>query len=157
MSSVTKFLVSIAGYSGPAITLVCAYDQRDDVLIVAQEEKNLVEERREGFGMVTNLNLSAIDLRFDDSRVRDSIGDYYRRRSQDTIDLMDKLARHSPENAVTNDGYDDHGPRYRISADITNGQIAVFAACCFAGAQSPIGSAIEMMDEMAELYTIMSI
>lgn len=109
MSNITKFLVSIAGYSGPAITLVCAYDQRDDVLIVA-EEGPLVEVRREGFGMVTNLDLSAIDLRFDDARIRDSIRDYFRRSSQDTIDLIDKLARHSPDNAVTNDGFDDHGP-----------------------------------------------
>lgn len=156
MSNITKFLVSIAGYSGPAITLVCAYDQRDDVLIVA-EEGPLVEVRREGFGMVTNLDLPAIDLRFDDARIRDSIRDYFRRSSQDTIDLIDKLARHSPDNAVTNDGFDDHGPRYRIAPDITNGQIAVFAACCFAGAQSPIGSALALMDDIAELYSIVTI
>jgi hypothetical protein len=157
MSNITKFLVSIAGYSGPAITLVCAYDQRDDVLIIAQEETPLVEERREGFGMVTNLNLSAIDLRFDDLRLRDSIRDYFRRTSQDTIDLIDKLARHSPDNAVTNDGFDDHGPRFRIAPDITNGQIAVFAACSFAGAQSPISAAISMMDDISELYSIVTI
>lgn len=156
MSSITKFLVSIAGYGGPSITLVCAYDQRDDVLIVAQEEP-LVEVRREGFGMVTNLDLPAIDLRFDDSRIRDAIRDYFRRQSQDTIDLIDKLARHSPENAVTNDGFDDRGPRYRIAPEITNGQIAVFAACCFAGAQSPINAAITMMDDIADLYSIVTI
>lgn len=156
MSSITKFLVSIAGYSGPSVTLVCAYDQRDDVLIVAQEEP-LVEVRREGFGMVTNLDLPAIDLRFDDSRIRDAIRDYFRRQSQDTIDLIDKLARHSPDNAVTNDGFDERGPRYRIAPDITNGQIAVFAACCFADAQSPINAAITMMDDISELYGFVTI
>lgn len=156
MTSTTKFLVSIAGYSGPSITLVCVYDQREDVLTIAREEP-LVEVRREGFGMVTNLDLPAIDLRFDDSRIRDSIRDYYRRTSQDTIDLIAKLARHSPENAVTNDGFDESGPRYRIAPEISNGQIAVFAACCFAGAQSPISAAIAMMDDITELYGFVTI
>ncbi len=111
----------------------------------------------EGNARYTNLDLPAIALRFDDARLRDAIRDYYRRSSQDTIDLIDKLARHSPDNAVTNDGFDDRGPRYRIAPDITNGQIAVFAACAFAGAQSPISSAIELMDDIAGLYSYVTI
>lgn len=156
MSEVVKFQVSIAGYSGVATTLHCVILAADNVLVIA-EEHPLEEERREGFGMVTNLDLPAVDYRFSDKLMRDSIISFFVRDSQQTLDLVDKLARHAPHNAITNDGYDDNGPRYRINPDITNGQMAVLAACAFADVQSPISKAMAMMDDITALYQLTTI
>lgn len=156
MSEFVKFQVSIAGYNGPATTLRCVIVAAENMLVVA-EEHPLEEERMEGFGMVTNLDLPSIDYRFSDALMRDAITSFFVRESQQTIDLVEKLARHAPHNAITKDGYDERGPRYRIAPDITNGQMAVLAACAFADVQSPVGMALGMMDDIAALYQLTSI
>lgn len=157
MDDIIKFQVSIAGYSGAATTLICALMQKDNVLVIA-DEASLEEKRREGFGMVSNLDLDAVDFRFGDTRIRDSITEYFVREAQKTLDAVGKVARHVPNNnAITKDGFDMNGPIYRLSPDITNGQIAVLAACAFANAQTSIGKSIDMMADMTALYSITTI
>lgn len=155
-ADIVKFMVSIAGYSGPAVTLLCALVNDDGVLVIA-DESALQEQRKEGFGVVTNLDLPSVDYRFTDDQLRDAIIAYYARDSQDTLDLDNKLARHSPGQSIATDGIDERGPRYRLSADITNGQIAVLAACAFCARQTPVARAMSMADELTELYRAFTI
>lgn len=155
-SSLVKFQVSIAGYNGPATTLHCVIIKADNMLVIA-DEFPLEEARREGFGMVTNLDLHAVDYRFSDELLRDAIQAYNTRQSQQTVDVLEKLARYSPSNAITNDGYDERGPRYRINPEITNGQVAVLAACAFADVQAPVNKALAMMDDITALYQLTTI
>lgn len=156
MSDLVKFQVSIAGYNGPATTLHGVIVVADNVLVLASEHP-LEEARRDGFGMITNIDLASVDYRFTDQLMREAIISYFVRQSQQTLDIVDKLARHAPGNSITNDGYDERGPRYRISPDITNGQIAVLAACAFADVQSPVAKAISMMDDITALYNLTTI
>lgn len=156
MSELVKFQVSIAGYNGPATTLNCVIIAAENVLVIA-EEHPLEETRRDGFGMVSNLDLAAVDYRFTDQHMRDAINSFFVRDSQQTLDLVEKLARHAPHNAITKDGYDERGPRYRIAPDISNGQMAVLAACSFADVQSPVSKALSMMGDIAALYQLTSI
>ena len=155
-ADVIKFQSSIAGYNGPAVTLICALVNEDGVLVIA-DDSALQEQRKEGFGVVSNVDLPSVDFRFTDDKLRDAIIAFYARDSQDTIDLDSKLARHSPSQSITTDGIDERGPRFRLNADITNGQIAVLAACAFCAQQTPVSSALSMMGEMTELYRAFTI
>lgn len=151
-AKVNMYLVSIAGYYGSPVTLVCVHSPQDDMLVIAGEEP-LVEQRRPGFGMVTNLNLDALDMRFENEQIRKSIHEFQRRLGQETLDLDGSLGRHSPENAVTQDGFDERGPKYRLAPEISNGQVAVLAACAFAAGQSSVERALSLMDDITSLIS----
>ncbi|APQ14646.1 hypothetical protein BJP27_24035 (plasmid) [Pseudomonas oryzihabitans] len=155
-ANITRFHVSISGYEGSPTTLICALKTDSNILVVAKEEA-LRETRREGYGLVTNLHLPASDWLFTDDHIRQAINTYMLRSTQGTLDILEALGRHEPRNSIIKDGFDENGPRYRIAADITNGQLAVLAACGFADKQASFAAALGLADDFLALYSIYSI
>lgn len=149
------FSVSISGFSGPPTTLVCVLDE-SGVLVVAKSIA-FTEERVKDFAMVSNMDLQANDYRYTDDDMREAIRAYFTRMAQGLIDLVDELSRFQPHQAIEKDQIDESGPRYRLSPDITNGQLAVLAAVSYAERQSPLRSTLDAMDEITKLYEFMSI
>ncbi|SER35668.1 MULTISPECIES: hypothetical protein [Pseudomonas] len=146
-----KIQVSIGGYQGRPVTLLCALDDSTNVLTIAAESP-ILTERKEGFAVVTNQDTDSFDMKFTDDLIRDAITSYYARSSQETLAVLDALARFSPDNAITKDSFDERGPRYRISPDIQNGQLAILAACAFADRQQPMNAITSMASELMQLY-----
>lgn len=154
--NIQRIHVSISGYEGPAVTLVCALKTDSNVLVIAKQEQDLREERKEGFALVTNLHLPASDWLFTDDHIRQGIGDYYARSTQGTLDIVEALSRHDPSNNIGKEGFDERGPVYRITPDITNGQLAIIAACAYADLQVGLGSAASVSDRFADLYSLIT-
>lgn len=154
-----KFAVSISGY-GPSgdkpITLDCFYD-RDGDFLVMMKETPFTEVRPEGSNLVTNLDLQTRDFLFTDEHLRDAIRSYFGRSGRGTIHLEDSVMRFIPDTKIETDGIDEKGPKYRLSADIQNGHVAVLAAVAFASTQSTKSAVIEMMDDLTNLYQVIEI
>jgi hypothetical protein len=148
--------VSICGYEGPGITLICALKTDTNVVVIAAEEREAREVRREGFALVTNQHLDAADWLFTDDHIRKAIASYFTRSTQGTLDIIEQLGRHDPKNSIVKVGFDENGPRYQIAPDITNGQLAVLAACGFADRQLSLCAAESVADELAGLYSVLS-
>lgn len=155
-SNIHAFHVSITGLEGPATTITCALVRDTNVLVIAAEEKPFREVRKEGFALVTNADLPAHDWRFTDTNVRDAITSYFARNVQGTLDLVDKVKSLDPQAAIFRESYDENGPRYKIAPDISNGRLAILAACAYADRQHNVGASLSMMDDLLELYGIRS-
>lgn len=151
-----KVQVTIAGFMGQPVTLACVIDDETGVLTVGKQVA-YNEDRIEGFAVVSNLDLADCDYLFTDKHLRGAIRSYFSRSGQDTIAIVPALARYQPDNKIERDAVDETGPRYRISPDIDNGQIAVLAAVAYADAQRPISAAMDAMQELSDFYSITTI
>lgn len=154
-----KFSVSISGYGATgseSVTILCLFDEGTGVL-VAGKSIGFSEIRLEGFAMVTNLQLPERDFLFTDEHLRGAIREYYARSGQGLIDVADELSRWIPDNKIELLGVDERGPKYQLSPDIGNGEVAILAAVAFVLAQEPITGALGAMEEFNELYKITSI
>lgn len=154
-----KFAVSISGYGqsgAKPVTLLCALDEPTGVLVVGKEVA-FKEGRLEGFSLVTNVDLAQRDFFFTVDHLRDAIRDFYAKHGQGLLAIDDEVARYSPESQIELDGIDERGPKYRLSADIGNGHVAILAAVAFVTTQKPKQELIDAMDEFAQLYSITEI
>lgn len=150
-----KFVVSISGYGtdgAQPVTLVCFHDKETDFLIV-EKTMPFAETRPEGFALVTNLPLQTRDFLFTADHIRDAIRDYYARDGQGIIDIDPILQRYRPDGKIEREGIDERGPKFRLSQDIGNGEVAVLAAVAFVSGQEPIDGAITAMGDFTKLYT----
>lgn len=151
-----KFVVSISGYGtdgAKPVSLLCFHDTQTDFLIV-DSESEFAEVRPEGFALVTNLPLQTRDFLFTADHIRNSIRDYYSRDGQGIIDIDNALMRYRPDGKIERDGIDERGPKFRLSPDIGNGEVAVLAAVAFVAAQTAINAAMDATSEFTSLYSI---
>ena len=155
-NSIHPFHVSVTGLEGPAISITCALERDTNVLVIVAEEKPFREERKEGFALVTNVDLPAHDWRFTDNDARDAITSYFARSTQGTLDLLKDVKHLDPQAAIFRESYDENGPRYKIAPDISNGRLAILAACIYADRQRNVGACLSMTDDILELYGIRS-
>lgn len=151
----TKFAVSISGYQGQAATLLCVHDAKSGVLLVGSQ-RPFLREAPAGFALVANVRLDSADFVFGDEHLRDAIRAFFMRKSQGLIDIAEALVRFDPDNAIEQAGVDERGTRYVLNETISNGQMAVLAATAFVELQAGVSVASEMLDEMAEMYRVLS-
>lgn len=151
-----KIVCSIAGYQGPATSLACSYVEDDGVLVVLKQIEYR-EARPEGFAMVSNLDLPALDFRFTEEHLKTAIQTYYTRMAQGLIDIDDAVVRYRPDNRIESSEITPMGRAYRIAPEIDNGQIGILAVCAFLDAQRGVAAAISMAADLADLYTVTSI
>ncbi len=150
-----KFVVSISGYGtdgAQAVTLVCFHDAESGVLIV-DSSMTFAEHRPDGFALITNLPLQTRDFLFTEDHIRDSIRDYYAMSGQELIDIDDSLMRYRPDGKIEREGIDERGPKFKLSEDIGNGEVAILAAVAFVMGQEPINGAMQAMGDFTKLYT----
>jgi hypothetical protein len=148
--------VSIAGFSGQPATLACVINDQSGVLVIAKSV-TYTEERLSGAALVTNLDLPDYDFRFTDAHLRESIRSFFTRTGQDMLVIAADMRRYDPTNRIERDAVEESGPRYRISPDIDNGQVAVLAAVAFADSQKPVTASISAMNELADFYSVTTI
>lgn len=154
-----EFVVSISGYGPPGtapVSLECSYDGEVDVLFIAKQIV-FTDQRPKNFALITNLMAQTRDFLFTNEHLRDAIRDFFIRMGQELVVLDDGVSAFDPTNKIEMDGIDERGPKYRLAPDITNGHVAVLAAIAFAAGQDSITQALDVMDEIGQLYAIYSI
>jgi len=152
-----KILVSIAGYGGAGskpITLAATRDDATGVMTVAKEVKYR-EEAPKGYAFVTNVKLPNYDCLFTEEHLQTAILAYREGEGLTTFILADDVARNRPR--IETDGIDPRGQKYRLAADLTNGEMAVLALAYFQSRQRSVSSLTSQMDRIANLYDILSI
>lgn len=151
-----KLQVLISGFMGQATTLLCVVDDDTGVLTIGKQVP-FSEARMEGFALASNMDLPECDYLFTDKHLRDAIRSYFSRGGQDMVAFAPSLVRYKPDNRIEKDAVDESGPRYRISPDIDNGQIAVLAAVAFADAQQPLKAVMTAINDLSDFYSITTI
>lgn len=152
-----KIQASIAGFGGEPASLLANLDANTGVLVIVKQIKFREERAAADLALVSNLDLPDLDYRFEDKHLRDTIRAYYTRKAQLTLDIMTDVKRHEPDNKIEQEAVDEGGRRYRVAPDITNGQMAVLAIIAMVETQSGFSAAVEMLDELAEMYRVQSI
>ena len=125
-----------AGGQMGAETVLGEIDVSTGVLLIdaaATVRPGHTEVRRKGCAVLTN-NAGADDRDslFTDADIRDAINDYFGFAGRGLLVLDDAVARLNPATKIEADGLDEHGRKYRIAQDMSNGQLAVIALCWFA-------------------------
>lgn len=151
----TKFAVSISGYQGQAVTLLCVLDGKTGVLLVGSQ-RPFLREAPEGFALVSNVRLDTADYVFGDEHLRNAIRAFFERRTMGQVDIAEALVRFDPDSAIERDGVDERGTRYVLNENIGSGQMAVLAAVSFAEAQTGVSAVTDAMDELADMYRVLS-
>jgi hypothetical protein len=147
--------VNMSGYKGAAVSLFAAFDPRTSVLNAAREHPAQELVDRPGFLRISNqVDDPNRDALFSEDELSDAIRAYHDMRAGGRLVMAPALQRHDPSNRIEADGVDERGTKYRISSDITAGQVAILAACWYARRQSGLESARQMFAEMKAMRII---
>jgi hypothetical protein len=126
---------TIVGYGDLPATLFSSYDDEREVLAIAVEAEYR-EERREGAIVVANDERLDRDSLFSDEHLREAIAAYFamqkgvaRGEAGSRLIFRDRAQRAVP--SVENDGYDESGPKWRVSPNIANVQVAALATAWY--------------------------
>lgn len=152
-----KIMVTIAGYGGagaPPITLASTRNDATGVMTVLKEIKYR-DKPDKGFSFVTNLKLETYDCLFTEENLQAAILAYREEMGQGSFVLADEMMRHRPR--IETDGVDPKGQKYRLPADIGNGEIAVLALAYFQTRQRSVVALTGQMDRITRMYDILSI
>ncbi|WP_426237489.1 hypothetical protein [Pseudomonas sp. TWP3-2] len=146
-----KIMASVSGYTGESVTLVGLIDPATGILAIAKSVK-FREVGDDGFAFVTNTRTEAYDCLFTEDHWAQAIRDYRTSEGNNTMVLGDAANRHKPR--LETDGVDEKGQKYRLHADLENGEVAVLAMVHFQQRQLAINKADDAMDEWFDLITI---
>lgn len=142
------FRVNVSGFTGEPVSLVAMFDPDTDILAVAQAMA-YEDGPRDGFLCVTT---QARDQHHDAVFVRDefqeAIRAYLEMDAMSLVKMHEKVARFSPSHVIERDGMNEHGDKYRIQAEASNGHVAVLVAALFAKRQGGAVAAEEMMSDL---------
>lgn len=146
--------VNVAGFTGRAASIFTVFNA-DTRAVVVSEEVDYEQHRREGALLVTNQSSDQVfDLLYGDDETRAAIEAYLATEGVGLLQFSSKVKRLSPANKIERDGMDASGMRYRISPDISNGQVAVLFACLAARQQQGVASMLDALDDF-QAFTVM--
>lgn len=150
MSSV-RIQAEITGYQGQAINLLGALDTDSGLFIVAKELP--MGERIDGAMVVSNDPRSERrDSMFTEDKIQDAIRLFFRAQATGMIELLQSMSKHDPAHRIEAQGLDEHGTKYRLSPDVSNGNVAVLALIFAADNTYKAASATDFSNELAEMF-----
>jgi len=151
-----KILASIGGYGAMAAEAVtiAALRQPDGILAIIRSV-NYTAQRQPGMAFVTNMKLDAYDCLFQEEHLSAAIRSLKEMEGQGLLTYSDDALKFKPR--VETDGIDERGQKYRLDANIDNGQMAVLAIVHFVSRQQAITKTATLSERMAGLYDIMSV
>lgn len=145
-------VVSISGYAGEPVSLLAFSDPGNGVLAIAKKTRDFQEAGLEGFAFVTNTRAETYDCLFTEEHMADAIRAFLVGEGSELITLGDHASRYRPR--IETDGVNESGQKYRLPADLTNGEVAVLALTHFHSRQRAITTAGAAMDEFFDLVMI---
>jgi len=146
-----RLQAEVTGYGGPAANLLGALDADSGLLIVAKELK--FGERLDGTMVTSNDPRSERrDRLFTEDDLQDAIRLFFRAQSTAMIELLSPVTKHEVAHKIEKNGVDENGTKYRLSPDITNGNVAVLALVAMADRAYKAQSATDFSQELADLF-----
>lgn len=152
-----QFQATITGYGGRPCSLFSAYDPAARILVVGAEAAYRAE-RREGCIVLTNDQDIARDGLFTKEDLMDAIEAFYALKAGIASDgksarlaFGNRAARANPEQSIERDGIDTSGPKYRVSQDISCGQIAALATCLHAIRSDTVERTVKLAESFRDL------
>lgn len=149
--STVHIQAEISGYQGPAVNLLGALDTDSGLLIVARTLP-LGDRAPEALVSSNDPRTDGRDTLFDEDRLQDAIHNFFRAKSTGMVELLPAVNRYDPSNRIENNGIDEHGTKYRLHPDITNGDIAVLAMIDAAHRAYGTEAVADFASEMADLF-----
>lgn len=146
-----KIMVSISGYTGESVTLAGVIDPANGILAVVKSVK-FREVADEGFAFITNTKTEAYDCLFTEEHWAQAIRDYQVAMGNETMTINEAAHRFKPR--LETDGVDERGQKYRLHAELQNGEVAVLAMVHFQQRQKALTIADDAMDEWFDLVMI---
>lgn len=141
-----KIQASIVGYGMAPATVYSFYDAESDILLVSKEAAYRTDRFSDAI-LIGGVELEARDSLFCDADFMDAIAEFFVRANGKTLMIDEKVARCDPRQKLEPDGMSDTGKRlYRVSPDITCGQVAVLATAWYVKKALGIGNAMVMQD-----------
>lgn len=144
-----KIQATISGFQGAPCTIIGSLEP-NGVLVLVKEIKFREDRAGKDFALISNLNLPSLDMRFEDAMLSQAIRTYYTRKSQMTLEVMKELQRFLPDHKIQLETVDEHGRRYRLADDISNGQMAILAAIQLAENQGKFAATTAMINELTD-------
>lgn len=146
-----RIQAEITGYSGKAANVLGALDMDSGLFIVARELAP--NERIEGAIVVSNDPRSERrDSLFDEDKLQNAIRLFFRAQATGMIELLPNVAKFDPSHKIEANGLDENGSKYRLAADVGNGNIAVLALMDAADRAYGAQAATDFSDELADLF-----
>lgn len=146
-----RIQAAITGYGGKAANLLGALDMGSGLFIVAKELAQ--EERTDGAIVVSNDPRSERrDSLFDEEKLQNSIRLFFRAQANGMIELLPGVTKFDPSHKIEASGLDEKGSRYRLSPDVSNGNVAVLALMDAADRAYKAQAATDFSTELAEMF-----
>ncbi len=146
-----KIQASFRGFSGKACTVYAAYDSKSNFLVISKE----TEFRADRFNdcvIISNVDLPDREVLFENDQMNDAIQSYFELSNSNLLEVSDAASRCNPSNTIERDGINEQGKSiYRISDQITNGQIAALAIAFYVTQAKVIDSMLSFQDQLADL------
>jgi hypothetical protein len=147
-----KIMASVSGFSGDSVTLLAFLDPATGVLAIAKKTQEFREVGDEGYAFVTNTRTESYDCLFTEDHWAQAMRDFKVAEGSETVKLGAEATRFTPR--IESDGVDDHGQKYRLHEDLTNGEVAVLALVHFQQRQLAMSAVDSVMDEWFDLIRI---
>jgi hypothetical protein len=151
MTASIRLHAEVTGYGGPAASVMAALDPDSGLLVVAKELK--LGERLDDVMVTSNDPRSERrDRLFTEDDLQDAIRLFFRAKSTGMIELLPTVAKHEPSHKIETNGMDENGTKYRLAAEITNGNIAILALVSLADRAYKAQSATDFSNDLAEMF-----
>ena len=159
--SIQATIGGMSANSPEVVTILGALDPMTGVLVIdaAVVVKPGAAERRYGNSAAVSNNpkSQARDALFTEADIRDAIAAYMEFAGRGLLEIQEAVARFNPQSAIEPDGVDEHGRKYRISTEMTNGKLSVIALCWMAHRQSSVNDILDAQDGYADLFDITTV
>jgi hypothetical protein len=141
----------ITGYTGPAVNLLAAVHAAKGLVVVSKELP--LGERVPGATFTTNdTRADSRDRLFVEDHFQDAIRLFYRAYAMRLLELMPPVAKHDPTHRIEVDGMNEHGTKYRLANEISNGAVAVLAIFDAAEISLNVAGAADMVSELSAMF-----
>ena len=151
-----KIQTTITGFAGKPATVFSSYNPASKVLVVA-----LVTDyrtaREDGCLVITNVTDIDRDLLFPSDKLLDALQAYYRLVNgvaadgkSSRLDFTMRARNANPVGVAQLKELDPTGPKYQLSADMTNAQVAVLVTCWHCVGSDTIDDTLDALDELTD-------
>lgn len=146
-----RIQAEITAFSGQACNLIAALDAESGLLIVSKE---LPLGQRAPDVLVTTNNPRADgrDRLFDESKFQNSIRLYFRATAMGMLELLPAVTKYDPAHRIENTGVGEHGAKYTLHPEISNGAVAVLALMDAADVAMNAEGGSEMSREIRDMF-----
>ncbi len=146
-----RIQAEITGYGGRVANVLGALDMESGLFIVAKELA--AAERVEDAIVVSNdPRAERRDSLFDEDKLQNAIRLFFRAQATSMIELLPNVTKFDPSHKIEANGLDEKGSKYRLSPDVSNGNVAVLALMDAADRAYGAQAATEFSDELAGLF-----